>query len=456
LADKVLLVEDQEPLRLAVREYLNGRGFDVEQAGNCEEARRVFAETHPTVAVLDYHLPDGTALDLLRDFKRSDPFVPLIILTAFGSIDLAVDAIKAGADQFLTKPVELSALAVVIQRAIEARKDRQKQLAGRSRQERDAVNPFLGDSAAIRKLEEQTRRVLDADSPVLIQGETGTGKTVLARWIHAHSRRADEAFVDLNCAGLARELLETELFGHEKGAFTGAVASKTGLFEVAHRGTVFLDEIGDVDPQIQPKLLKVLEDKQFRRLGDVRDRKVDVRLVAATHQELAALVREKRFRSDLYFRISTIPLNVPPLRERAEDIPVLAQTLLHTATTEMGRPEVSLKADALEAMQRYSWPGNIRELKNVIERAVLLSGSRELSRRDLLFDMQGEVAAGWRPEGEMTLDELEKKYVGWMLQECRGKVVEAARRLGVPKSTLYQKLKQYQIEIPRGTPSEPE
>jgi len=446
LADKVLLVEDQEPLRLAVREYLEGCGFEVVEASTCEAARRVFAEQHPTVAVLDYHLPDGTALDLLRDFKRSDPFVPLIILTAFGSIDLAVDAMKAGADQFLTKPVELAALAVVIKRAAEARRDRQKQLAGRSKQERDAVNPFLGSSAAIRKLEEQARRVIGADSPVIIQGETGTGKTVLARWIHAHSRRAEEAFVDLNCAGLSRELLETELFGHEKGAFTGAVANKTGLFEVAHRGTIFLDEIGDLDLQIQPKLLKVLEDKQFRRLGDVRDRKVDVRLLAATHEELAGLVREKKFRSDLYFRISTIPLTVPPLRERAEDIAALAETILQSTIVEMGRPGVTFKGEALEAMRHYTWPGNIREMRNVIERAVLLSGSRELGRRDLLFETQGEVGTGWPNEGELTLEQMERKYIAWMLQQCSGKVVEVAKRLNIPKSTLYQKLKEYGIE----------
>ncbi|WP_228370658.1 sigma-54-dependent transcriptional regulator [Candidatus Korobacter versatilis] len=442
----MLLVEDQEALRLAVREYLTARGFDVVEAATCDQARRVFADTHPTAAVLDYHLPDGTALDLLPEFKRSDPFVPLIILTAFGSIDLAVGAIKAGADQFLTKPVELAALTVVIQRAIEARRDRQKQLAGRPRQEREAVDPFLGSSAQIRKLEEQARRLLEVDTPVLIQGETGAGKTLLARWIHANSRRSDEAFVDLNCAGLSRELLETELFGHEKGAFTGAIANKTGLFEVAHRGTVFLDEIGDVDPQIQPKLLKVLEDKQFRRLGDVRDRKVDVRLLAATHQELSALVRERKFRSDLYFRISTIPLNVPPLRERTEDIPVLAEKLLQTSTAELGKSGFTLKGDAMDAMQRYAWPGNIRELKNVIERAVLLSGSRELSRRDLMFEPQAEGFEGWTTEGSLTLEQLERKYIEWTLQQSGGKVVEAAKRLDIPKSTLYQKLKQFKIE----------
>ena len=441
----MLLVEDQEALRGAICEYLEARGFDVVEAGTCEEARRVFVDTHPALAVLDYHLPDGTALDLLPDVRRTDPFVPLILLTAYGTIDLAVEAIKAGADHFLTKPVELSALAVVIQRAIDARRDRQKQEAGRSRQQRDTINPFLGTSIAIRALEEQTRRVLEADTPVLIQGETGTGKTLLARWIHANSPRRDEAFVDLNCAGLSRELLETELFGHEKGAFTGAVASKTGLFEVAHRGTVFLDEIGDVDPQIQPKLLKVVEDKQFRRLGDVRDRKVDVRLLAATHQELAALVREKKFRSDLYFRISTIPLNVPPLRERPEDIPLLADHILRITTTELGKSGYSLTEEALSAMKQYAWPGNIRELKNVIERAVLLGGSRQLNRRDLLFETLTGFAEGSLFTANLTLDQLERKYIDLTLQQVNGKVVEAAKILDIPKSTLYQKLKQYKI-----------
>ncbi len=449
MADRVLVVEDQEPLRLSICEYLELKGFNVRSAGTCDEARRIFFEFRPSVCALDYHLPDGTATELLELFKRSDPFVPLIILTAYGTIDLAVEAVKAGADQFLTKPIELSALAVVLERAVESRRDRQKLAAGKSRQERETINPFLGSSALIRRLDEQAHRVLNADSPVLIQGETGTGKTVLARWIHAHSSRSNEAIVDLNCAGLSRELLETELFGHEKGAFTGAVASKTGLFEVAHQGVVFLDEIGDIDPQIQPKLLKVLEDKQFRRLGDIRDRKVDVRLIAATHQDLAALVRETKFRSDLYFRISTIPLTVPTLRERPEDIPVLANMLLRSAATELGRGEASLKPDAMEAICDYAWPGNIRELRNVLERALLLSGSRELSRRDLLFEMQNPSIAGWQPDGDMTLEEMERKYIEWTLNRCQGKVVEAARRLGVPKSTLYQRIKASQIKVER-------
>src|SRR4030095_6145073 len=233
-----------------------------------------------------------------------DSGTPLLVLTAHGSIDLAVRAIKEGAEQFLTKPLELPALQVILQRLIQKQRNHQNQLASKSRQVRQAIDPFIGVSPAIHTLAEQAKRVLMTESPVLILGETGSGKGVLARWLHENSPRADEAFVDLNCAGLSRELLENELFGHEKGAFTSATTSKQGLFEVAHRGTIFLDEIGDVDLQIQPKLLKVLEEQRFRRVGDVRDRQVDVRLIAATHQDLSDLVRQKRFRDDLYFRVS--------------------------------------------------------------------------------------------------------------------------------------------------------
>jgi transcriptional regulator with PAS, ATPase and Fis domain len=290
--------------------------------------------------------------------------------------------------------------------------------------------------------------VAGSESPILIRGETGTGKGVLARWLHDHSSRSDEAFVDLNCAGLSREFLETELFGHEKGAFTGAVATKTGLLEVAHGGTVFLDEVGDIDLQIQPKLLKALEEKQFRRLGDVRDRRVDIRLIAATHQDLGQLVQDKKFRSDLYFRINTLPLVVPPLRERGEDILILARTLLQTLAAQRGRSTLVLAPDAEQALQTHSWPGNIRELRNVIERAVLLSDQQILGRKDLRFDasLGTETAAD---DTHLSLRELEQRHIKRVLHEEQGHVESTARRLGIPRSTLYQKIKQYQMSIPR-------
>lgn len=269
---------------------------------------------------------------------------------------------------------------------------------------------------------------------------------MLATWLHNNGPRAEEAFVDLNCAGLSRELLESELFGHEKGAFTGATASKMGLFEVAHRGTVFLDEIGDVDPQVQPKLLKVLEEKRFRRLGDVRERSVDIRLIVATAQDLNSLVREKKFRNDLYFRISAIPLNVPPLRERVEDIPILAGHLLKNLAADLGHGEVRLSPEAERVLRSYSWPGNIRELRNVLERAVLLSGGNILGPEDLRFDVQAGTDALVN-NLNLTLEELERRYIEKVLQEEGGQVDQTAKRLGVPRSSLYQKIKKHGIDL---------
>src|SRR5581483_10514432 len=291
------------------------------------------------------------------------------VLTGHGSIDLAVRTVKEGAEQFLTKPVELAALGTIIQRTLDNQRTRRRDQATRRTQgERTAPDPFLGTSPSVLALATEAQLAVGGDSPVLVQGETGSGKGVLARWLHDSGARTEEAFVDINCAGLSRELLESELFGHARGAFTGAIADKKGLLEVAHRGTLFLDEIGDMDVSLQPKFLKALEEKRFRRLGEVNERRVDVRLIAATNQDLGDLVREKRFRADLYYRINTVVLRVPPLRERTGDIPLLAGAILRRLAQEMGRPEIELAADAVEALQAYPWPGNVRELRNVLER----------------------------------------------------------------------------------------
>lgn len=441
---KVLLVDDEPAIRFGIREFLGTSGYEVEEADSCGAAARAFAAAPPDVAILDYKLPDGTALDLLPRLKAIDSDVPVALLTGHGSIDLAVRAVKEGAEQFLTKPVELPALLVVVQRMIENRRMRQQQHAGAIRLAREAVDPFVGTSPAIRTLAGEARKVVQSESPVLIHGETGAGKGVLARWLHANGPRAAEPFVDLNCAGLARELLESELFGHEKGAFTGAVARKPGLLETANRGTVFLDEIGDMDLLIQPKLLTVLEEKRFRRLGSVSDRHVDVHLVSATHQDLGRLVREERFRSDLYYRISTIPLTVPALRDRAEDIAPLAQRLLARIAADMGCASLALTADAVVALRTYKWPGNIRELRNVLERAVLLGNRVEVTAADLRLPGAGPApAAAGTAAGETptTLLELETWHIERVLREEGGNVTRAAARLGIPKSTLYQKLK---------------
>jgi len=442
--NKVLVVDDESGVRFGIRDFLEQHGYEIEEAESCQDAQHLFRTSRPDIVIADYMLPDGTALDLLPRLREIDSGIPLLVLTAHGSIDLAVRAIKEGAEQFLTKPLELPTLLVILQRLLQKQRNHHKQLASKSRQVRQAIDPFIGTSAAIRSLADQARKILSTESPVLILGETGTGKGVLARWLHENSPRADEAFVDLNCAGLTRELLETELFGHEKGAFTSATASKQGLFEVAHRGTIFLDEVGDVDLQIQPKLLKVLEEKRFRRVGDVRDRQVDVRLIAATHQDIGQLVREKRFRDDLYFRISTIPLSFPSLRERIEDIPTLAQYLLNKVAVDLGRGELHLDQSCIQALQAYSWPGNIRELRNVIERAVLLSDQKQITLNDLHFDGHTQVGAPFL-DSRLTLVELEKQHIERVLQEERGRVEMAAKRLGIPRSSLYQKIKKFQI-----------
>lgn len=445
---RILLVDDDEAIRFGVRDFLEAHGYEVVEAATCQAAREIYQSSKPDAAIVDYKLPDGNALDLVPELKRIDSAIPLVVLTGHGSIELAVQAIKEGADHFLTKPVELPALRIVLQRLLEDQRNRQRQLARRSSRARAAVDPFLGESLAIRRLAEQTKKVLGADSPILIQGETGTGKGVFARWLHDHSPRAEEAFVDLNCAGLAPEFLETELFGHEKGAFTGAVNSKAGLLEVAHRGTVFLDEIGDMDLQVQPKLLKVVEEKQFRRLGDVRDRRVDIRLIAATHQNLDGLVRDNKFRGDLYFRVNTITFAVPALRERKEDIVAIARVLLHKLGTDLGRGEVHLATDAERALEAYPWPGNIRELSNVLERALLFSERDVLTPGDLQFTPLGD-ASNSAVDGRLTLRELEHRHIEFVLRDEQGRVEAAAKRLGIPRSSLYQKIKQYHIVLPK-------
>jgi transcriptional regulator with GAF, ATPase, and Fis domain len=292
---------------------------------------------------------------------------------------------------------------------------------------------------------------------VLILGETGAGKGVLTRWIHANGPRAAEAFVDLNCASLPHELLESELFGHERGAFTGAVNAKLGLVELAHRGTLFLDEIGDLDLALQPKLLKALEEQTFRRVGAVKDRQVDLRLVAATHQDLASMVADNRFRRDLFFRISTLPLVVPPLRERRADIPLLARLLLARLSAEMGLGTIELAEDAEHALTEYAWPGNVRELRNVLERATLLSGKSRLQARDLHFDpLPMVVSASWTADvadiaaGDVTLEEAQRRHIVRVLEAVQGNVEAAAARLQVPRSTLYQRIKTLQITVPKG------
>lgn len=442
---KVLVVDDENSIRSLLHSFLEGKGYEVAEAESSRAAQELVPAFCPDVAVVDYALPDSNALDLLCRLKDLQPGMPVVILTGHASIELAVRAIKQGAQNFVAKPVHLATLADTLDKAIAERK--QAALPGRAngKNHLEIPDPFVGVSRLIRDLAEQARKVAQSQSPVLIQGATGTGKGILARWLHASSARASEPFVDLNCAGLSRDFLETELFGHERGAFTGAVSAKSGLFEMADKGTIFLDEIGDVDAQVQPKLLKVIEEKRFRRLGDVRDRCVDVRFIAATHEDLGMLVQEKRFRSDLYFRVNTIRMVVPALWQRREDIPALADRILTMLSLSLGSPQTSLAPAALKMLQEYSWPGNVRELRNVLERALVLGAGRTIGPQHLSFEENRSL--GEAEIGSMTLTDLERIHIERVLREERGRVQAAAKRLGIGRSSLYKKIKDYGLVV---------
>ena len=446
---KVLVVDDDATLCSTVRSYLELKGFTVSEAGTGKKCREALLQSQPDAIVMDYFLPDTDGLQLLREIHGIDPSIPVLIMTGAATIDLAVRAMKDGAEQFVAKPFELSVLLKLLEKIFEKNRFIRRELAVRNRVIRYKRDPFLGSSESIRRLESTAQSILGTSLPILIQGETGTGKGVLAEWLTKQGPRSSEAFVDLNCAGLNRELLESDLFGHEKGAFTGAISQKTGLLEVAHQGTLFLDEVGDMEMSIQPKLLKVLDEHRFRRVGGVRDRSVDVHMIAATHQDMEALVAEKRFRSDLYFRISTIPLAIPPLRERISDIPVLAEWFLHRLREDLNRGQLQFDKRAMVALEGYRWPGNIRELRNVLERAALVCKDGVIQKEDLYFQVsQTSPAPAQAAPGsdvDMTLEEVERQHISRVLRSENGKVDRAAAKLGIPRSSLYVKIKQYGI-----------
>lgn len=403
-----------------------------------QSATQALLTEKPDAALIDYSLPDGTGLELLARLKAAEPELPVILLTAHGSVDLAVQAVKEGAEQFFTKPVDLATLDIALRRAVDNSRNRIARRFVRTVEARDAPDPLRRGRRSHSPLARRGREILGSSRPVLLLGETGTGKGVLARWIHHHGQRADESFVDLNCAGLSRELLESELFGYDKGAFTGAAGNKPGLLEGAHRGTLFLDEIGELTPEVQPKLLTVLEDQRFRRLGSIRDRIVDVKFIAATHHDLQARAAQGAFRSDLYYRISTFPLVVPPLRERGDDVLLLAEKILERIARELGRLGLRLSEAGQQALLSHAWPGNIRELRNVLERAALFADG--VIGASWLFAQRSATASRVRPR---TLEEAERAHVESVLREVDGKVEALASILGLSRSTAYEKLKKH-------------
>jgi DNA-binding NtrC family response regulator len=446
---RVLVVEDDALMLEFLADGLRLEGFEITKADGLSKSFLELQKLAPDVILADYQLGDGTAVDLLAWLKAHGIGIPFIVLTAHTDIQLAVEIVKNGTEQFVSKPIDFAHLTTVLRRTLENFRDRQKALANRLDRARYERDPFLGSSPAILELREAATRVSKADASVLIGGETGSGKGVLARWLHKMGPRSNAAFVDLNCAGLSSELLESELFGYRKGAFTGAVSDKIGFLEVANHGTLFLDEIGDLAPQVQPKILKVVEEKQFYRLGDVHERKVDVQIIAATHCDLKKLAEEGKFRSDLYFRISTLRLHIPPLRERREDIPVITNKLLEQFSWDMKRGSLRISDNARLALQQYSWPGNIRELRNVLERAALLSDGGLIHKTGLEFEIsERQNIAAYVPVANLTLKEMEKLYILQTLLSEGGRVTQTAKRLGMPRSSLYAKIQQHGLQSP--------
>jgi DNA-binding NtrC family response regulator len=379
--------------------------------------------------------------------KAIDTSIPIIILTGYGSIDFAVEAVKLGADMFLPKPAELSTLYVMIQRSLENQRSHRQQLAERNRNSRVIVSPFLGTSESIRRLADLAHKVAQTDDPVLIQGEDGTDQANIARWVHHNSSRAFEPFLKVICRDLSPDLLETDLFGDGRDTLDGTMASKAGILDIAHKGTIFLDEIEDVDSQAQLRLFYALEDYQFQKLDDVRDRSVDIRLIAA-QKGVAAVPSRKQFRRDLHERIKWTHLFVPALRERIEDIPILSAQILRQLTGQSESAAFTLGPDAVMALQAYSWPGNVRELRNVLERVVLVSGKDAWSNEDFRFDTYIEQCVSGVGQFR-TLEQMERDYIHQVLRKEHGRVRAAAKKLGIPRSSLYHKLKQYKTDQPQ-------
>jgi DNA-binding NtrC family response regulator len=447
---RLLLIDDDESIRAGIAALLETSGWSVVGAGTAGEGMKAFDREWPDVLLLDVGLPDASGLDVLAHVKAETDAVPVVMLSGAATIDIAVEAMRLGAETFIQKPAEGATLEAVLGQASRTSAAR-RQIAALERSTEPQGEPLAGESQAMALVREIIERVAPAPSPVLLLGESGTGKGLAARALHQRSRVARGPWVDLNCAGLPRDLLESELFGHERGAFTGAHAAKQGLLEIASGGTLFLDEIGELDVSHQARLLKVLEQKTFRRVGGVRDIRVDLRLIAATNRDLQIEVAAGRFRADLYYRLNVVSIHLPPLRERLDDIPTLSLQILGALGPELRRPGMRISERAIARLQSYSWPGNVRELRNVLERAILVSNGREIVPGDLLL---GSETAPRRPGNDgpenewdiRPLDEVMTSYIAKAVQAARGNMRLAARRLRISPSTLYARYRKEKRE----------
>ena len=460
--EPVLLVEDKAELRAMLRKALERAGYTVEEAPDGSSAIEKVRNRRYQLVLTDLKLPGHSGIEVLREARRAEPTLPVILMTAYGSVEEAVTAMKEGAFDFIQKPVDLDHLKILLERAACQQELLRENLLLRAEYAvRYGFPRIVGEHAAMKDASQMTQRVAATDSTVLLLGESGTGKELFARAIHHLSPRSEQPFVALNCAAIPEGLVENELFGHERGAYTGAGGRKIGKLELAHRGTLFLDEIGELPLAIQSKLLRVLEEKRFERVGGTQEIEVSVRILTATNKDLRAAVADKSFREDLYFRISAVPITIPPLRDRGDDVLLLAEHFLERFRREFHKPELKLTREAEARLRTYSWPGNVRELQNAIERAAILANGSAIDTQSLQLP-EARPTAEQLPDGmleqaflwEGPLDEVSQRAVAHVerfkiqnaLQETKWNKTRAAEKLGVSYKTLLHKIRSLGLE----------
>jgi len=454
--ERILIIEDEKLIRWSVKARLQEEGYVVAEAEDGKKAFEHLARDDYDLIMLDYRLPDTTGIELLARVREEMPEISVVMMTAYGTVESAVQAMKLGAFDYLTKPVDLEELVVIVRRALEATSLRREVRRLRHEQrEYQGKLQLIGESEAMHEVLELVEKICASQATtVLIEGGSGTGKNVVAKAIHYGSPRAERPFVTITCSALTETLLESELFGHERGAFTDARVQKKGLLEVADGGTAFLDEIGEMGFSMQSKMLRFLEDKIFKRVGGTRDHQVDVRIVAATNRDLDAAVREGRFREDLYYRLKVIPIHLPTLAQRPEDIPLLVMHFLEHFNRILRKTTTEVSPPAMERLMTYSWPGNIRELRNVIERVMILENKERIELEDLphsIIDASvspaGAAAAGGAGSafevGAMTLEEMERQAIFQALEKAGQNQVRAAKLLGISRDTLRYRMKKF-------------
>ena len=452
--NKILVIDDEKDIRETLSGILGDEGYGVDVVGSGEEGVKYLEDGGaPDLILLDIWMPGMDGVETLKKIKELDSSIPVVMVSGHGNIDTAVTTTKLGAYDFLEKPLSLDKVILTVQHALDLKKLKIENMA--LREVRESKYTIIGESQVMESLQEDIKRAAPTNSWILITGENGTGKEYVARNIHLYSKRSDMPFVEVNCAAIPEDLIESELFGHEKGAFTGAGGQRKGKFDVADNGTIFLDEIGDMSLKTQAKVLRILQEQTFERVGGSTQISVDVRVIAATNKDLKAQIQDGTFREDLYYRLNVIPFHVPPLRDRCEDIPLFVNHYLDEFSRETGRDKVKVDKGVMALLQSAKWPGNVRELKNLIERLVIMTPSSTISVSDLPeYISGGEASSLISPSGELlnkTLKEarstFERDFILKKLEECGGNISKTAEAIGLERSHLYRKIRDYGIEV---------